>query len=1698
MAKDNINISVEAEWDFEESAKKLNKGLKKIEKRLNALSIKAKLDEKTNTELQNLIQKLNKVKKLANQIEKKGIKLNTQSDNSIDKTVSKLQKAGQAINDLNNKSIDVDTKKAENNIDNLNDSLKGVENSVDGAGKSLKEMLKDIGISMGTREALEAIKRTLNDITDAVKEYDQYSTNLKIITGGSESEVDDLISEYTEKSIEMKVDVSEYEQAAETILRTGQSIADADKLIEDSIILGKTGYISTDKAAENLVTIKNSYDLTADAIQSVNDKLLKLDSSSNTTAGNLSTAIADSAKNAQLAGTSIDSLAAQIANLKDVTGKTEGEIATSLNSIYSRVYNVKLGNFIEEDSGEDISKDLSDTEKILNKVNISLRDSKDTFRNFDDILADLAANWKSFSEVEQSAIATTIGGKAHRGVVLSMIEDFDGYQKLYETSINSAGTAAEKYSAYMDSLEAKSNSLNTALKQMFSNTIDSDFIGGIKEASTEVVQFIDKYEILQNLLKTATIYAVAKGFITLKSSLADTWKSLSNLSNAFNSLSTFQNTTAGTTAYNTALSSLGGSMSLLTENQTKLLLSTNGLTESQRIAILEASGMSMEEAKVSLSTMGLATAENTATTATFSLSGAFKALTMAIKANPIGAIVTGLMTVLTIFSAVKNKVKQAEEEQEERRQAAIESSKATEEEIKSIHDLTEQYVKLVSSTNDITTVKGELSSIQDEIIDKYGKEADGIDIVNGKLSENIKKMRELEVEENKQWLRDNNQAVKDAKKFIQNPSTHGGGATSFVVADSSLEDYEYEHKETAAKIYQKQLKKYLEESGTIDFFNISDSQLDLWDGSNGFSISFDLVDGLSIEESKKALAAYLDAYEKLYNFVESKFSDDPFDLEQRIIDLKPYVEKYIESVDMVLDAESRQAQIDASEFFNTAEGRKIEAEYKELIDEANRLSQEINNPENTPGAVYSKQLDLEKLRDDIVALTANFPILSDEAERAFNNMGLNIDGTIASTDNLRESFYETLDEMQKGTLANVDTIEKAMKTMADGGELEHMEVWNIMQLDKDKITQSYYDENAKKLKMDYEDLVKLKDHLIQQEQEQLRLGVQEAEQARRNAQKELAVLDGKNHEKPKGNTKPSEEWITNQAKQAELRKQIAEWGDEIQRNELLIKDLNSSLGDTIAAEEKIKKIQKDINNLQEQADNYEKAFTQKIDNVIDSLESEKDILNDELDSLNDQLDALEKQKDELDEIIDNYKQVANIVSDAVDNEKELLEEQRKSQEDAYNERINALKEAYEQQEEENELTEKQIALQEKLQALDKAKQNKVMTYSSERGWHYDVDKEELLAAQKDADNAQKDIDDTLAERAYEAEIKAIEDERDSILENYDLQIEAYENYIKEWKELLEEQTNAENERLAQEILGSDWREKIKEKDAQILNNYKSEFRNYNSQLSSLVNGEMANLKQSIEIKNEEIKAKQELIDQWKDYKSEVQNAINSIKNANEDYMQYLGSIALDENSNFEAREANLANFTQIYKSYIDEIIEKSSELEEANNRITESMASLSEIQLSVDSAADAASEAIRNALDTIAKMTLFNKFKGLGGFFYDALGSLPGYSAGGTADYTGLAMLHGTKSKPELILNNADAAKLYNIIHDSSFTDMMMEKQYGHLIRSIPVNNNSSTSNSININHMEVKANDPIQFHEQFQKELKQHYRFALSESLVN
>ena len=85
------------------------------------------------------------------------------------------------------------------------------------------------------------------------------------------------------------------------------------------------------------------------------------------------------------------------------------------------------------------------------------------------------------------------------------------------------------------------------------------------------------------------------------------------------------------------------------------------------------------------------------------------------------------------------------------------------------------------------------------------------------------------------------------------------------------------------------------------------------------------------------------------------------------------------------------------------------------------------------------------------------------------------------------------------------------------------------------------------------------------------------------------------------------------------------------------------------------------------------------------------------------------------------------------------------------------------------------------------------------------------------------------------------------------------------------------------------------------------------------------------------------------------------------------------------------------------------------------------------------------------------------------------YSSGGVNDETGVAMLHGTKSRSEVIFNSADAKKLWDYIHN-----MNIEKIRSNIKPSLMPNFKAfspaiqpiSEDNSITIQNLTVKAND--------------------------
>lgn len=520
--------------------------------------------------------------------------------------------------------------------------------------------------------------------------------------------------------------------------------------------------------------------------------------------------------------------------------------------------------------------------------------------------------------------------------------------------------------------------------------------------------------------------------------------------------------------------------------------------------------------------------------------------------------------------------------------------------------------------------------------------------------------------------------------------------------------------------------------------------------------------------------------------------------------------------------------------------------------------------------------------------------------------------------------------------------------------------------------------------------------------------------------------------------------------------------NSLDTNNTMIEYLNSLLGNTID-------LTKAIEALQKKADNYQKAFEAKIDGIIDGLNSEKEAIQEDKTALEEQLKVLEKQEDELKKIVSNYEKVADLVNDTIDTEIDSIQE-------AYDKQIEALKS-------QNEEREEALDLAKKLADLENAKNNKVVTYTEAGGFQYGVSKEAVESAQKEYDNALND-----------AEIKRLEEERDS-------SIKSLEDYAKKWSAISKKSEKEEAEKLAIDILGSDWREKIANQDLDILDEYEAEYDDYGKKLNQISNVEKVNLEKSIKIKDEEIEAKEAQIKEWNNYKTHVKADIEAIKNSQEEYTKYLKDIKLSEASNLEERERAYSEFKDRYTAIVQEIIDVTEKLNGTSATI--------DVKTNIEQISDEMMEFILNYGDAIKKMgeSLEEGRASVNSAFdaklveaWKALKKLAGgegYASGGTASYTGMAMLHGTQQKSEVIFNAAQSRSLYDMVKSGNFANLVASKAMdGFKIaqnrNDVISNRNASivfTGNTINLPN--------VQNPEQFAKQMERYIQTTLTESQI-
>ena len=1247
--------------------------------------------------------------------------------------------------------------------------------------------------------------------------------------------------------------------------------------------------------------------------------------------------------------------------------------------------------------------------------------------------------------------------KRQSNIVAAALNNYERLDEILKISQQSAGSAMREQEEYAKSIQYSIDTLKASYQDLSQTVINSDFVKNLLSTAQSFLEvltkIIDKFGVLPTLLTSIATVGSFKGvgiFGTITNESNDAIKSISFLGKSLKDIKAdYQSISDDKIGFRKVKAGFSGIFNDGLSDQDILdLREYNKLVESgtastleleEAMGIMSKKARSMAEsangAKVNINT--LTTSEKAATIATEILGAALNtAITLGI-----GFAIQGIVTGIDNLVHTEEKANEAAKELREKSTTVAENYKAEKE---SLDSLISEYVSLYSTTANLSSEKEKLLAIQKQINSEIKDEKDHVDLLNGSLEENLKLTRE--------------QAYHEAK------TTSNELLPEYNIAEGRQDSYKMSFEKLSDSGLGKKIAKEIDES----FLNYFDATTDYIEAEFQNPVT---------GETKKEFRSRLDRRGEILVLNATGLKDS---YEDYLDTLDLMIEKYKEwggtSSETYTDLTTLRNEVaqilkdDRAVIEQFDSLTKTQNDYEKLsTDEAKNLdsvletaASKILELQNATGVTQFRLVqEIDELKLQAESLAGDNSVLADSVDAVFSNYNSGLYSSIKSVDDFREAWFKALNDTEKNILKNVDTMKSALQSVMNGENISSDTFWQLAELDTNHIL-----DGAKMIGDEFqlteEQIISLKDTYIKKQMESIQLRQTELEQLKKSEEMEArqvqALLDKYSamsldaHNPNSANNRKAYEELNKRLETA--RNNAIKYGEEWSLNAILLRQYNANLGNTSnliqSAEERSKK-------LQENADKLSNAYVKRIDSVIDSINEEKDALNEEKEALQDQLDILEAQADEIKNIISEYEKVADVV-------KETIEEEISATEETYNKQIEALKA-------QNDEREEAIDLTEKLNALNNAKNNKVVTYTEAGGFRYGVNKEAVNKAQNDYDKALLD-----------SQISNLEKERDSATKEL-------EEYAKLWENATKKATKAEEEELATRILGADWREKISEQDVEIFDTYQKKYDEYGVSLKQITDVEIANVKKSIDAKDKEIKAKEELLAEWQKYKSNVQKWVNDLKDANQDYADSLDGITLTESSNLDERLSNFETFKGKYMSIIDDIKNAQDNIGDIEVNASINAEGFTDGLSELVDGIGTVSEKLAEAIKELGRMPSINSPGDVK--YYHATG-YEHYASGGVNSSTGLAWLDGTKNRPELVLNNSDATKLYNMLHSMPMSAVQMYTSPFVNTKSGGANQPSTiqiSGNTINLPN--------VQNPQQFAREMERYLQNTLTESQI-
>ena len=462
----DISLIKEEKYAIESSVKALKESVVQNKANLDVENKRKTLI----TEIESNLQKLSDIQK----------QYNVTDTSKIDETRESLTKLKTAVEN-HEKAIDsatIENKQFTNSIKDITSEAKKSSDATSKLGDRLKKAFQYFTFY----DALQLAKRGFREMVDVIFDLDDALVELQKVSNLS----GDSLESFTRKAYALGAEIS---KSGSSILKASAEFARAGFADEELLNLAEAslkltsigdGLTNVTDSATTLIAVMRGYGKDTSEVTSIMDAINNTSNNAAVSFSQLSEALTRMSGTMSASNVEFHQAIGMFTAINEVLQNMEMS-STALNSLSMRMRGLS-------EDGEAVDGLSAKLGKMYKEIaGIDLMDTNGQIKSLFEITSELAPVWNTLSENQKQYIAQESAGLRQAKAFLVMMNNYDRVLEATSLAYNSAGSSAKEFARWQESLEGRLNLLRSALEQFSSETINSNFVKSVLDATTAIV-----------------------------------------------------------------------------------------------------------------------------------------------------------------------------------------------------------------------------------------------------------------------------------------------------------------------------------------------------------------------------------------------------------------------------------------------------------------------------------------------------------------------------------------------------------------------------------------------------------------------------------------------------------------------------------------------------------------------------------------------------------------------------------------------------------------------------------------------------------------------------------------------------------------------------------------------------------------------------------------------------------------------------------------------------------------------------------------------------------------------------------------------------------------------------------------------------------------------------------------------------------